>query len=126
LDSEGQPLNVPPVAGRRRSELITPVPKSRKKQGKGEQASLVLPDAQDLSTAEQEYNPTPIINEIRGYVAGWRALRNPADWGVTPATQRLLTHWRHHPFPIRFGRLPNLVTKCALRFSSTPGGPQPY
>ncbi len=25
-------------------------------------------------------------------------MRNPADWGVTPATQRLLTHWRHHPF----------------------------
>ena len=98
LDSEGQPLDLPPVAGRRRSELITPVPKSRKKQGKGEQTSFVLPDKQDLSTAEQEYNPTPIINEIRRYVAAWRDLRNPTDWGVTPATQRLLTHWRHHPF----------------------------
>src|SRR5271166_6089307 len=96
--ARGQPLNLPPVSGRRRSELITPVPKARKKQGKGEQSSLVLSDPQDLSTAEQEYNPTPIINEIRTYVANWRALRNPADWGVTPATQRLLTHWRHHPF----------------------------
>ena len=28
LDKEGQPLDLPPVAGRRRSELITPVPKS--------------------------------------------------------------------------------------------------
>jgi type III restriction enzyme len=98
LDGEGQPLDLPPVAGRRRSELITPVPKARKKQGKGEQASFVLSDPNGLSTAEQEYNPTPIINEIRTYVANWRALRNPVDWGVTPATQRLLTHWRQHPF----------------------------
>ncbi len=98
LDADGQPLEQPPVPGRRRSELITPVPKPRKKQRKSGQTSFVLPDAQGLSTEEQEYNPTPIINEIRSYVASWRALPNPADWGVTPATQRLVTHWRHHPF----------------------------
>src|SRR5690606_27409604 len=28
----------------------------------------------------------------------WRALPNPSDWGVTPTTQRLLQHWRHHEF----------------------------
>ena len=98
LDAEGQPLDLPPVEGRRQSKLITPVPKARKKQRKAEQASFVLPDAQDLSTADQEYNPTWVINEIRSYVASWRAIPNPSDWGVTPATQRLLTHWRHHPF----------------------------
>ena len=98
LDADGQPLDLPPVPGRCRSELITPVPKPRKRQRKSSQASFVLPDAQDLSTADQEYNPTPIINEIRSYVAAWRALPNPADWGVTPATGRLLTHWRDHPF----------------------------
>ena len=98
LDADGQPSEQPPVPGRRRSELITPVPKPRKKQRKSAQTSFVLPDADGLSTEEQEYNPTPIINEIRSYVASWRALPNPADWGVTPATQRLLTHWRRHPF----------------------------
>jgi type III restriction enzyme len=98
LDDDGQLLNLPPVAGRRRSELITPVPKARKKQGKAEQASFVLSDPKGLSTSDQEYNPNPIINEIRSYVASWRDLRNPADWGVTPVTQRLLTHWRHHQF----------------------------
>ena len=36
--------------------------------------------------------------EIRGYLDSWRALRNPADWGVTGTTQRLLEHWRHHQF----------------------------
>ena len=98
LDADGQPLDLPPVNGRRRSELITPVPKPRKKQRKAGQASFVLQDAHGLSTADQEYNPTPIINEIRSYVASWRAIPNPSDWGVTPATQRLLHYWRHHQF----------------------------
>jgi type III restriction enzyme len=91
---------VPPVQGRRRSELITPVPKPRKRKnrGKGEQGSLVFSDGEGLSSAEQEYNPTPIINEIRSYIAAWRDLPNAADWGVTPTTARLLTHWRHHNF----------------------------
>src|SRR3954449_10699851 len=87
LDDDGQPLNLPPVDGRRQSKLITPVPKPRKKQKKSEQTSFVLSDALGLSTEDQEYNPTPIINEIRSYVAVWRAIPNPNDWGVTPATQ---------------------------------------
>ena len=98
LDQDGQPLEVPPVHGRRRSELITPVPKPRKQKVKAEQGKLVFGDEEGLTTTEQEYNPTPIINEIRSHVASWRELPNPADWGVTPATARLLTHWRHHNF----------------------------
>jgi type III restriction enzyme len=98
LDADGQPLDLPPVAGRRKSELITPVPKPRKKQGKAGQGSFVLPDAQDLSSAGQEYNPTWVINEIRSHIESRRAIPNPNDWGVTPATQRLLMHWRHHQF----------------------------
>ena len=31
LDADGQPTDNPPIAGRRRSELITPVPKPKKK-----------------------------------------------------------------------------------------------
>ena len=34
LDAEGQPLDAPPIEGRRRSELWTPVPKPRKKSAK--------------------------------------------------------------------------------------------
>lgn len=104
LDSEGQPLDQEPAQGRRRSSLITPVPKSRRQNGRGKQTSLGLGDGSALSSAEQAYNPTPIINEIRGHVASWRSLPNPADWGVTPTTQRLLQHWRrdhgwHGPRP---------------------------
>ena len=98
LDDEGQPLDVPPVEGRRKSKFITPVPKPRKRRHQRAQESLQFGDKSGLSGAGQEYNPTPIINEIRQHVVSWRALPNPADWGVTPATQRLLTHGRHHSF----------------------------
>ncbi len=95
LDAEGQPLDEPPRAGRRESKRLTPVPKV-KKQGGGKQTSFDLSAESDSSG--QEYNPTPIVNEIRGLVEAWRRLPNPADWGVTPVTQRLLRHWRNPGF----------------------------
>ncbi len=100
LDKDGQPLDLPPIDGRRRSEFVTPVPRPRKQQktAGADQASFVLSGPEGLSTAEQEYNPTPIINEIRRHLAIWRDIPNPADWGVTPATAQLLRHWRHHNF----------------------------
>src|SRR5208337_3404629 len=47
---------------------------------------------------EQQYDPTSIINEVRGHVNRWRAWPNPSEWQVTPETSRLLQHWRHHDF----------------------------
>jgi type III restriction enzyme len=83
LDDNGQPLEGEPIKGRRPSKFIVPVPASRKKAAAA-QASL------DLET----YTENAKINEIRGYVDAWRAIPRAADWGVTPATQRLLEHWR--------------------------------
>jgi type III restriction enzyme len=87
LDQNGQPLEGEPRQGRRPSRFIVPVPASRKKPSAG-QSSL------DLET----YTENALINEIRGYIERWRSLRNPADWGVTAVSQRLLEHWRHHDF----------------------------
>lgn len=100
LDDDGQPTDNPPIAGRRRSKLISPVPKPRKRRKKtdSEQAKLDLHSGDGISTDDQEYNPTPIINDIRLCVADWRRLPSQTDWGVTPATARLLQHWRHHDF----------------------------
>ena len=100
LDEDGQPTDNPPATGRRRSELITPVPKPRKRRKKANSKQVVmdLQSGDGVSTEEQEYNPTPIINEIRSHVKTWRELPSHADWGVTPATARLLKHWRHHDF----------------------------
>ncbi|NBC34931.1 MAG: DEAD/DEAH box helicase family protein, partial [Alphaproteobacteria bacterium] len=97
LDKDGQPTNRL-IEQRRRSELITPVPKPRKRRRKTRQSEMVLDTGEGLSSEEQEYNPTPIINEIRSYVEDWRRLNNPNDWQVTPETARLLQHWRHHRF----------------------------
>lgn len=97
---DGQPTNVI-LESRRRSDLMTPVPKPRKRRrGKkdDDQAQLGLGREDGISSDEQEYNPTPIINEIRQYVDEWRALPNPEQWLVTPETARLLQHWRHHQF----------------------------
>ncbi len=51
-----------------------------------------------LSTQDQRYDPTPIINELRTHVDRWRSLPDPGTWKVTPETARLLQHWRHHRF----------------------------
>jgi type III restriction enzyme len=97
LDSDGQPTTH--IAdSRRRSDLVTPVPKPKKRRTPKTQSEMVFDHGDGLSTLEQEYNPTPIINEIRNHVESWRQLPNPDQWLVTPETARLLQHWRHHPF----------------------------
>lgn len=94
LDEDGQPLDLPPIDGRRPCDFVTPVPKPKRRSKKAQQGSLVFEDELGLSDASQEYNPKPIINEIRNHVAAWRALPNDRDWGVTAATARLLHYWR--------------------------------
>ncbi len=100
LDDTGQPIDAAPVSGRRRSELISPVPQPRLRhqQGAQEQVGLAFSYDEELSSDEQAYNPFPIINEIRSHVSDWRRLHNQQGWGVTPATARLLRHWREYEF----------------------------
>jgi len=95
LDDQGQPTQQV-IESRRSAKFITPIPKPRKRKGKPQQQQLFVDTA--LSTGEQQYDPTSIINELRHHVDQWRLLSNPADWRVTPETARLLQHWRHHRF----------------------------
>ncbi len=97
LDSQGQPTQRI-IESRRRAEFITPIPKPRKRKSSADQQQMVFDEGKGLSTEQQQYDPTPIINELRHYVDQWRRLPNPADWQVTPETARLLQHWRHHQF----------------------------
>jgi type III restriction enzyme len=62
------------------------------------QSSLVFDEGLGLSTPNQEYNHTAIINSVRNQVDKWRRIPSPADWRVAPETARLLQHWRHHNF----------------------------
>ena len=98
LDEHGQPTQQI-IESRRKAEFITPIPKPRKRKGAAEQQQIVFDEGKGLSTEKQQYDPTSaVINELRHYVEQWRGLKNPNDWKVTPDTQRLLQHWRHHKF----------------------------
>lgn len=98
LDESGQPTQRI-LETRRRAEFITPIPKPKKRKGgTAAQEVLIFDEGKGLSTKEQQYDPTSIINQVRGYVDAWRALPNPSQWQVTPETTRLLQHWRHHKF----------------------------
>ena len=77
---------------RRPSEHIVPVPPS---QAQSTQPRMNL-GVSGISTADQEYDPTPIINDIRRRVDRWRSIPDRRKWGVTPETARLLEHWRSH------------------------------
>ena len=97
LDDDGQPTQK--ISDRRRSaKFITPIPKPKKRKASKSQTGFVFDEGKGLSTEEQQYDPTSIINEVRRNVDVWRALPAPSQWQVSPETARLLQHWRHHKF----------------------------
>lgn len=98
LDNSGQPTQQI-LDKRRRAEFITPIPKPRKRRSTAaDQQNLLFDDGKGLSTQQQQYDPTSIINALRIQVDKWRSIPSPNDWKVTPETARLLQHWRHHQF----------------------------
>jgi type III restriction enzyme len=98
LDEHGQPTQQI-IKTRRQAEFITPIPQPRKRKAAAEQRQLVYDEGKGLSTEKQQYEATSaVINELRIQVDQWRNFPNPNDWKVTPDTQRLLQHWRHHKF----------------------------
>ncbi len=96
LDGDGQPTQKIEET-RRPAKFITPIPKPKKRKGATNNLELEFDDGTGISTKDQNYDLTSRINEIRGYVNTWRSLQ-PSQWQVTPETQRLLQHWRHHKF----------------------------
>ncbi len=97
LDDHGQPTQRI-IESRRIASFITPIPKPKKRKDGPSQRPIVFDEGKGLSTEEQQYDPRPIINELRRRVDRWREIPNPGDWQVTPETARLLQHWRHHSF----------------------------
>src|SRR5881396_2586560 len=97
LDADGQPTGQI-IEERRKAKFITPIPKPKKHKRRVGQERMVFDEGAGVSTAKQQYDPTPIIDELRRRVDHWRAIGNPSSWGVTPETARLLQHWRHYEF----------------------------
>lgn len=97
LDEDGQPTQQI-VETRRSAKFITPIPKPKKRKGAQSQEGFVFDEGAGISSKGQQYDPTSMINEVRGYVDTWRSLPNPNQWQVTSETARLLQHWRNHDF----------------------------
>ena len=97
LDGQGQPTQQI-IDSRRGAEFITPIPKPRRRRAARSQQQFVFDEGKGLSTEEQQYDVTALVNEIRRNVDQWRTLPSPQQWGVTPVTARLLQHWRCHDF----------------------------
>src|SRR5665811_980661 len=83
LDDSGQPTQRIKES-RRPAEFITPIPKPRKRKAPAQQAQIIFDEGKGLSTEEQQYDPTSVINELRHEVDKWRQIPNPNDWHVTP------------------------------------------
>ncbi len=94
LDNEGQPTNKI-VEKRRSADLISPVPKPKKRKKNKNQEAILF---DEVSSQDQQYETTALINEIRAQVERWRGIPSPDQWQVTPETARLLQHWRSHKF----------------------------
>jgi len=97
LDESGQPTQKI-IDYRRSSAFISPIPKPKKRKGTAAQQDLLIGEDAGISSQDQQYETTSIINSLREELVKWRMISNPANWHVTPDTARLLQHWRHHQF----------------------------
>ncbi|MEE4212924.1 MAG: hypothetical protein V2I43_27065, partial [Parvularcula sp.] len=97
LDDDGQPTHQI-IPARRAAKFITPIPKSRKRRGAAQQREMALDSSGQGIAAEGQQVLSDNIQRIRELVDSWRQIPDPSRWQVTPETQRLLKHWRHHSF----------------------------
>ena len=79
LDKDGQPIDGPTIEKRRPSELLTPVPKPRKKKRTDVDEASLFDRDDGKPISNQKYDVNRLVNTIRGHVEGWRNLKNPAD-----------------------------------------------
>ncbi len=64
LDDDGQPTQRI-IEHRRIVKFITPIPKPRKRKKGAIQQQFIFDEGKGLSTEAQQYDPTPIINQLR-------------------------------------------------------------
>ena len=106
LDGQGQPTQRI-IERRRPAEFITPIPKPKKRKGSAVQQQIVLDEGRGLSTEDQQYDPTSIINGLRRQVDEWRSRPNPGDFSVGRSSELRFPRLRKTilvTFIVTFGR----------------------
>lgn len=74
LDESGQPTNRT-LAVRREAKFISPIPKPKRQNRATTQAEMVFDaEAEAISTEDQQYDPTPIINSLARLVVWTRRI----------------------------------------------------
>jgi type III restriction enzyme len=75
LDDQGQSTQRI-IESHRKAEFTTPIPKSRKRKGLGDQRRMVFAEGTRFSTSKQGYKTTSTtINELRRHIDQWRSLK---------------------------------------------------
>ena len=81
----------------RKTRLITPIPKPKKRGGKEEQRDLEFEVQGVAAESGQQYEDTQQVNSIRALVEERRQAPE-SQWKVTAETAQLLNHWRNVEF----------------------------
>jgi type III restriction enzyme len=76
---------------RRRSRLATALPAGPA--GSGARSTADMFEGQGHRTDTTAIDPSPLVERLRAELTKWRGT-DPANWRVSPVTQRLLRHWR--------------------------------
>ena len=100
LDATGQPTQqIAP--SRRRAEFITPIPKPKKQKGSAKQASLLFDEGKGLSTQEQQYDHTAVINAVRQAMQ-YCAVLGQQYW-VRSSFVASVQYWVRSSFVMQYG-----------------------
>jgi len=104
LNSEGQPTQKITNSRRLANFYTSAIPAPQKSKGRVAEPAQT-PDlglfqdetARAISTDDDKYELATTINALRILVKEWRD-KDYKGYGITPETERLLRHWRHHKF----------------------------
>jgi hypothetical protein len=90
LEQKSRRVDRAPARSTDSGHFDAPISKPKKQRRKGRQQNLVFDEGKSLSTQEQQYAHTAILNGVREHVDKWRKLPSPNDRHVTSETACVL------------------------------------
>lgn len=75
LDKDGQPTQKI-IEYRRKAEFITHMPTPKKRKSSSEQEVFIFDEGKGLSTKDQQYELTAMINSVMSMIVAWQTVRS--------------------------------------------------